>query len=235
LTPWLIRRVTGVYPAFARPGDAVLKYLVSGSIAQYAQRLCVLWGPGIISRSDVVSPKATLVAVRGPLTRARALDCGADCPDVYGDPALLLPRLYTPAPSCRSGVGIAPHFSDKPRVGPELEGRSGIRLIDVQAGVEPFVDALTSCEAVASSSLHGIVASHAYGIPAVWIKFRDLPSGDDSKFHDYYLSLGEEPPEPLPVRAADLDPDALAELARVPRALPDLDRLWEACPFRQAA
>jgi pyruvyltransferase len=233
LTPWLIRRLTGTSPIFARPDSPVLKYFVSGSVASYAADRCTLWGPGIMDRTDVIDPRATVLAVRGPLTRARALDCGIDCPDVYGDPALLLPRLYRPSHARRHGIGIVPHFADKPRLAASVSASGFMRLIDVQTPVETFVDRLASCEAVASSSLHGVIISHAYGIPAVWIKFRDLPSGDDSKFHDYFLSIGEEPPEPLRLRPGELDPDVLAAHARAARALPDLDRLFAACPFRE--
>ena len=235
LTPWLIQRLTGAFPTFARPEESVLKYFVCGSVASYATAHCVLWGPGIMSLRDEIDPRATILAVRGPLTRARALDCGVDCPDVYGDPALLLPRLYAPSRSKRHGMGVVPHFSDKPRVAAGVAASSSVQLIDVQAPVETFVDSVTSCEVVASSSLHGIIVSHAYGVPAAWIKFGDLPSGDDSKFHDYYLSIGEEPPEPLRVRPGDLAPDTIVARARIPVALPDLDRLLAVCPFRESA
>ena len=93
LTPWLIRRMTGQHPTFVRPEDRREKYLVVGSIIGFAGRASTVWGSGIMNRDDQVSPDARLLAVRGPLTRARALACGADCADVYGDPATLLPRL----------------------------------------------------------------------------------------------------------------------------------------------
>jgi hypothetical protein len=232
LTPWLLRRATGAYPIFARPETPVVKYFVTGSVIEYARESCVLWGPGILSRHDRISPKATVLAVRGPLTRARALECGAECPDVYGDPALLLPRFHSAPHTKRRGVGIVPHFSDKPRVAAGLPISGRARLIDVQSSVESFVDELTSCEVVASSSLHGIIISHAYGIPAAWVRFRDLPSGDDSKFYDYFLSVGEQMVEPVRVSGARLDVGRLVAHAFLPATLPDLDRLWTACPFR---
>jgi hypothetical protein len=217
---------------FARPGDPRRKYFVAGSIAGYAQESCVVWGSGIMSRADQISPRATLLSVRGPLTREAALACGARCPEVYGDPALLLPWLYRPPAVPRRGMGVVPHFSDKPRLQAHPLGPDVVRLVDVQSSVESFVDQIASCEFVASSSLHGIIVSHAYGIPAVWIKFRDLPSGDDSKFRDYFLSVGEPAPEPLRVDPSGVDPARVAEGVRLPTRLPDLERLWEVCPFR---
>jgi len=232
LTPWLIRRITGQYPLFARPEAPCTKYFVSGSILEYAQERCVVWGSGIMSRNDRISPRAALRSVRGPLTREVALACGADCPAVYGDPALLLPRLYQPPAVVRRGMGLVLHFSDKPRLAAQVVSSARVRIIDVQSPVEAFVDQIVACEFVASSSLHGLIVSHAYGVPAVWIKFHDLPSGDDSKFHDYYLSVGEPVPEALRLQALDIEADRLAQHATLPTAWPDLDRLWECCPFQ---
>jgi len=237
LTPWLIRRVTGHYPMFARPGDPMTKFFVSGSIVEYTREHCVVWGSGIISRADRVSRHATFLAVRGPLTREVALAYHASCPAIYGDPALLLPRLYRSPVISRSGIGIVPHFSDKVRFNARPRGADAhaFRIIDVQQSVESFVDQVVACEVIGSSSLHGIIVAHAYGIPAVWIKFRDLPSGDDSKFHDYFLSVGEPVPAPLCIDPSKVDIACLTEHARLPDNLPDLDLLWECCPFRPAS
>jgi len=232
LTPWLVQRITGQYPVFVRPEDRRHKYFVTGSVLSYARTGCSVWGAGIMYRNDFVSPEANLLAVRGPLTRTRALECGADCPPVYGDPALLLPRFYRPGPKQRHGLGIIVHFSDRLHMLASPQDSQEIRWIDIQDPVESVIDQIASCEFVASSSLHGLIASHAYGIPAVWVKFRNLPSGDDSKFQDYFLSIGEEPPTPLWLRYDRIDCDVLAGLVRPVGMQLDLSPLWQACPFR---
>ncbi len=234
LTPWLIRRLTGLSPRFTRPDEPVHKYLVAGSVVAYAGAQSTVWGAGILARDDEPSPEAEFRCVRGPLTRDRVLRCGGTCPETYGDPALLLPHLYTPSPRERSGIGLLPHFSDLPRVAASLPQSDDVRLIDVKSGVERVVDAVTSCELVASSSLHGLIASHAYGVPAVWIKFRDLPSGDDSKFRDYLLSAGLSPSGPVWVEAGRLDHAKLRDLA-VPAPNVDAAPLLASCPFADAA
>ena len=232
LTPWLIRRITGRYPTFARPSLPVPKYMVTGSIIRYAQENCLIWGPGLMSRDDTVSPQAKLFSVRGPLTREAALRSGASCPESYGDPALLLPRFYRPAHTRRSGLGLIPHFADKPRVAGQLAPSASLRILDVQQPVTSFVDQLISCEFVASSSLHGIIISHAYGIPAAWVQFSPLPSGDDSKFHDYFLSIGQPTRAPVQLTLARIDYDEIVANLQPPKVNLDLDRLLESCPFR---
>lgn len=237
LTPWLIRRLTGQHPSFVRPEDPRQKYLVTGSIVSYARENCSVWGCGILSQNDFISPAAKLLAVRGPLTRARALECGAECPAVYGDPALLLPRLYSPRPNDRRFTcGLIPHFSDMPRMNGACRSSSTLRLIDIQDPIEEVIDQIVSCEFVASSSLHGIITSHAFGIPAVWVKFRNLPSGDDSKFHDYFQSIGQaSAPDPVWLEYSRVDPEYLAQWLTPPPVNLDLEPLWQACPFRGAA
>lgn len=233
LTPWLIRQISGVPARWVAPRAPGRKHFVTGSVVALAGPDCVVWGAGVMEAGEYVDPRAELLAVRGPLTREAALRWGAVCPPVYGDPGLLVPR-YLPRRPARAGTrpAVVPHFADKARA---LRGvPEGWRIIDVQCGVEDVVEQLTRACLVASSSLHGIVLSHAYGIPAVWIRFRDLPSGDDSKFHDYFLSVGVPVPPPVsvgPVGAA-LDPVALADFATLPADVPDLDLLLERCPFR---
>jgi hypothetical protein len=235
LTPWLIHRLSGQYPKFVRPDDPREKHFVTGSIMEYTCVACTVWGSGIMSRHDPIFRDAKLLAVRGPLTRARALECCVECPEVYGDPALLLPKLYSPAPVARRGVGLIAHFSDKPRLAASLGKMQDLKLIDIQRPIESVIDRIVSCDIVASSSLHGLITSHAYSIPAVWVQFRPLPNGDGTKFVDYFLSVGLERPSPLRLEYGHVDLDLLARHALLPTFRLDLERLWNACPFRGAS
>jgi hypothetical protein len=43
---------------------------------------------------------------------------------------------------------------------------------------------------VISTSLHGLIVSHSYGIPALWISFKEKDLfGDNIKFLDYFSSV----------------------------------------------
>ncbi len=76
-----------------------------------------------------------------------------------------------------------------------------------------------------------LIASHAYGVPAVWVRFGEPSHGDDSKFVDYYLSLGMDPPWPLRLDENLGDPGELSRRAQAPPPIPDLAPLVECCPF----
>jgi hypothetical protein len=178
----------------------------------------------------VIDVAATFLAVRGPLTLARALACGVNCPEVLGDPGLLLATLRPAAQTPRVGVGIAPHFSDRPHLVDRWSGSAEVRIIDLQQPVEVVADAIAGCELVITSSLHAMVACHSYGVPVVWGQFRPLPSGDGSKFADHLMAVGLEAQPPVQLRYDLVDVDRLAGSTTGTPQL-NLDGLWQSCPF----
>ncbi|MBR9800674.1 polysaccharide pyruvyl transferase family protein [bacterium] len=134
-------------------------------------------------------PESTYHAVRGPLTRQAIHRAGGACPEIYGDPVMLCPEIYPKRDSNEHVVGVCPQWREQ-----SLDLFCGnadrsIRILDVRSSPEQFCNVLSACDAVASSSLHGLVAAHAYGIPAVWIKPSNKPLGDGFKFQDYLLSV----------------------------------------------
>jgi pyruvyltransferase len=174
----------------------------------------VVWGSGLIVEQPTPVPAgATFLAVRGPLTRACI---EGPVPAIYGDPALLLPRMVDAAPR-RDGIGLVPHYFDQSTIGEP----TGATLIDVRRPWQEVVRTITGCELVVSSSLHGVIVAEAYGIPAVWMT---VPGGRERspfKYHDHLAATGREPVEPWAWRgslagaadAALAPPSGLAGLA----------------------
>ena len=236
LTPWLIRRIGGREARYRPADNPRHKYLVTGSVITLARAPVTVWGSGIMDADDRVDPGARLLAVRGPLTRDRAHACGADCPPVYGDPALLLPRLHSPRAPRPEGIALAPHFSDRPRLLAPADRRPWLRVLDMQRPVETVIADIRACTLVVATSLHGLIVAHAYGVPAVWLELRPLPSGDGSKFRDYLASIGCDREQPLRDPLHALDPARLRTEVIAPptRSDLDLDPLWACCPFRSA-
>ena len=173
--------------------------------------------------------------MRGPLTRRHCLDLGYDCPEVFGDPAILLPEyLDLRRADPRYALGIIPHFVNYEEAVSLYGSREDVAVVDVRGTVAEVVAAILACRATVSSSLHGLIVSHTYGVPSVWVKLSRPLKGDDVKFHDYYLAGGvSDPPAAVVLSGAE----TTAELVALARSgpVPDNDalkrNLVDACPF----
>lgn len=164
-------------------------YVTIGSVLQHINKKCIVWGSGIISKNQIIK-KAVFLAVRGPLTRKLLLDQGHIVPEVYGDPALLLPKYYNPEIEKEFKIGIIPHYNDYKQVKNWFYENENVLIIDLMTiNVEETTNQILKCERIVSSSLHGIIVAHAYGIPAVWQRFSNKLFGDDIKFQDYFESV----------------------------------------------
>lgn len=153
-----------------------------------------IWGSGFlrdITQSRSFAPYAFLHrqwhttdvrAVRGPETRHILLKMGIDCPEVYGDPAILMPLFYTPRQLPHMPYALIPHYVDVPR----YAGNPYV-LHTFNNDYQLFIDRLCSAEIVYSSSLHGIILAESYGIPAILLNEKgECPF----KYRDYYHSTG---------------------------------------------
>jgi hypothetical protein len=168
--------------------DNEAEYISVGSIAKLARKGTTVLGSGTMRSSDKLDPAANWRWVRGPLTRDLVIKNGGQCPEIYGDPALLLSRIVSPATEKKYQIGIAPHYVDYELAKQQYPDLPVINLLN--ADPREVIKQITQCEKIISSSLHGIIAAHAYGIPAAWVKLSDKISGDDTKFYDHHESVG---------------------------------------------
>ena len=153
-------------------------------------------------------------AVRGPLTREVFLKLGHKCPEVYGDPGILMPLIYQPSVTEKKhDYMVIPQYTTENEVRKYIPGN---RLISMNTNdYKSVIDRIVSCRIVYSSSLHGIILAEAYGVPAVF--FRGIPSVIDFKYKDYYASTGRFD---VPMASS------LAEaIGATPPSLPDLSAL----------
>ncbi|APG60126.1 polysaccharide pyruvyl transferase family protein [Christiangramia salexigens] len=167
-------------------------YLSIGSIIHHATTKSIVWGSGIIDRDQKIS-KASFRAVRGPKTKEYLNSLGYDCPAVYGDPAILLPLYFQPKVQKKYKFGIIPHYQDYKSVLKLCSETSyeDVLVIDLLCDdVEKVTEKILSCEKTISSSLHGLIVSHSYEIPSIWVEFSNKLFGDGIKFADYLESVG---------------------------------------------
>lgn len=198
LGKYLVEKISGKKVVFAWPEKGSFWdyfkpiYVTVGSILTHVNHKCIVWGSGIISKEYPVK-KAKFLAVRGPQTRKFLLEAGYEVPEIYGDPALLLPRYFAPKITKKYKYGLIPHYDDFKVVSNWFQNNPEIHLIDMMTtDVESKTIEFLQCKKIISSSLHGIIVAHAYGIPAVWQKFSDKVFGDDIKYQDYLESVNLE-------------------------------------------
>ncbi|MFH5776132.1 polysaccharide pyruvyl transferase family protein [Paracoccus sp. NGMCC 1.201697] len=240
--PYLYLKKTGVKPRLATA--AVVKpprivHFTCGSILQQIQSpdVAIVWGSGIMDFSRSFARPKEIHAVRGPLTQKRLEQMKYDVPDVLGDPGICMPKFYSPkSREKKYRIGIISHVVDTPfwrsieKFLPE-----GVKVIYLNGRFDAAIDDIAACEFTVSSSLHGVIISHAYGVPSAWADSCTRPlAGDGTKFADYFQSVGLDLTEAdrvsirLPFRpedyrdAASFPPVDMGRMA---------DRLLEACPF----
>lgn len=234
--PYLFEQITGTIPVFTHPSNRALTaiYISAGSVAPIIKENCIVWGSGIITRKDRFPRPTAVHAVRGPLTMNRFHELGHDCPAVFGDPGVLLPLYYDPAWPIMTRVGLIPHHVDLARVQALYENHPEVKVIDVRRDVEAVVDDLLTCQKIMSSSLHGLIFSHSYGRPCTLMSSEERLYGDDSKFLDYWQSLGiETPPEPISLRSRVpvQELEAMIDDAPAVSVKHLQDGLLDTCPF----
>lgn len=157
-----------------------------GSIITYGNKKSLIWGSGFMNQDEHIKG-GKILAVRGRLTNEKIINDGYKGCDVFGDPALLLPLIVKPAKHKIYDLAIIPHWKEYDYFKNKYGER--YKILDIRTkDVEHFVKELTSCKYILSTSLHGIILSHAYNIPALWIKHGYIDT-DGFKFYDYFSSV----------------------------------------------
>lgn len=212
-----------------------------GSILPWAiDSHTIVWGSGCLNSHDplwkTISKPKKVVAVRGPLTRKVLLDNGIECPEVYGDPALLFPRYYNPIIEKRYQYGIILHVSTSlsDSIEAKLKSIYGNNILFISTKNfrkwQSFINDILSCENIISSSLHGIIIADAYKVPNVWVSLTNSEHPDDNfKFKDYFLSVGKNIEGPIEVFDKD-NAEIMLQTFTLPHI--DLDKLLNTCPLK---
>ncbi|HBJ38236.1 MAG TPA: hypothetical protein DDZ51_26475 [Planctomycetaceae bacterium] len=181
-----------------------------GSIVNTVNAGSIVVGSGLLSPE--MNPKLSamrIISLRGYRT---AESIGYD-PGYYGDPALLVARLFPQSIQPTYRLGLIPHHSQAKQWRPlvksgsngtfahsfginarnhdakvmgESRSRQDVLYIDPSWHPLRVIDSIRSCQGILSQSLHGLIIADAYGIPNGWLSPDPQMEGGEFKFEDYY-------------------------------------------------
>jgi len=164
-----------------------------GSYIHCAKNNSFIFGSGVRTPNNIENGhkynNLNVCSVRGPLTRQFLMNIKKiNVPEVYGDPALLLPMFYKPIviSSLKDKIGVVPHKSNYSKYIDNID-KNIFFLIDPTDKWVNVINYIFSCKAIVSSSLHGLICSDSYNKPNLWLDEYKLSEGD-FKFKDYFAS-----------------------------------------------
>ena len=259
LSPYLIEKITGIEPIHANQKDPN-KLVAVGSLLtnDVINSGSIIWGTGTLTKKSLekspvpflplnrkiksllgIKRNPKVYAVRGPLTRDLLINRNIHCPEVYGDPAILLPNFFKPIDGkAKFSAGLILHHSQDHLINDDSLRSLNIKPITIfREGadqIEKFITEVASCEKIFSTSLHGVIVAQAYGIKAQWIRLSNMPIHADEgfKFADYFLGSNQE--NQTPVVLNDLSEKQIATLLSIQpppiREFTNRQRLLEAFP-----
>lgn len=192
-----------------------------GSVVGMGNFDATIWGSGIHTFrtiKDIVNQskyrKYDIRAVRGPITAEILTSCGYKCPKIYGDPAVLMKNIYKPSNiEKKYKYSAILHIEHQ-----DIDRFENMHYINMNTtDYKKVIDEIVASEVIISSSLHGIILSETYGVPAIFLKHG--MSNELLKFYDWYFSTGRNN-----VKMANTMQEAVN---MVPMELPNLEEMQE--------
>ena len=167
-----------------------------GSILSHGNSHSKIWGSGFMSKDErcnggkiyAIRGYKSLSIIQEQIKKGDSIKLNKNY--TVGDPALLLPLLVNPSLKKKYKISIIPHFSEIEYFKKQYSQRYNI--IDLRTeNIEDTTKSITSSQVILSTSLHGIIVAHAYGIPAIWMELTGLEQNTNGfKFYDYFSSIG---------------------------------------------
>lgn len=176
-------------------------YTFIGSVIPgYVNNNTIICGSGILNlQSRIKTKPKKILAVRGPITRDYLLKNNIPCPEIYGDPALLLPLYYNKPKNKKYKISVIPHHRDAQDDLSILKLDNHIKEKGIDVHIirmyqykewTDIIDEIRESELILSSSLHGLIVSDAYSIPNVFCEFI-YHHPNYTKYEDYYMSINK--------------------------------------------
>lgn len=215
LNPYIVNHFLGFYPPKyeiwneRRGKHEYLSdphFMLLGSILSEANKNTTVIGAGFASDKNECLEKPKFISVRGKETLKRVRSLYEVGDDIFiGDPGIIMPKIFNPHAEKKFKLGIIPHIIDVDDVSISYKkmvnrsfNKKEAKIINLKCwnfpqDVERVISEMVQCEAIISSSLHGLVIAHSYGIPALWVEFSNKVIGGGFKFRDYFSAHLDDP------------------------------------------
>lgn len=149
-----------------------------------------VWGAGTLCPTSLLPVNNYKISLlRGPLTKSLiSNDTNVD----YGDPGILASKIWQANPHKKFDWGVIVHFSqeNKQWVKDLVSNTSNCLLISVKnENMGDLMLQISSCNKIASTSLHGLIVADSYCIPNIWLWDNNLHRGGQWKFFDYFAGV----------------------------------------------
>ena len=182
--------------------DYETTFALVGSIAAKAKSRpgTILLGVGTISENQLkkestMGKNVQVLGVRGPRSRDAFLSKFGLNPEVVGDPGLYFYEVFKQL--IDKERENQDNMKDLCFVSHEVENKQFADLfyefknVTISAGgdIEPIIKFISTCRSIISSSLHGVIFSHALSIPAAPVQVSEKIAGGDWKYFDYYYGI----------------------------------------------
>lgn len=236
LSPYIFHKISGRNIRFVNPESKTVSkkhYFSVGSIGKFIKANSVVLGVGCSTKETIFNPDADYRFVRGPLTRDMIISSGGECPEVYGDPGIIMPKLYTPKKisAYEDKYILVRHFT---HLGLDLTLDESFKEVSIfqshPRNIEKFIDRVTSAKGVVTSAMHCYIICQAYGIPCLLVTFEGLEGavhGDGTKYRDYHLGVGLEPVDPK-VIGTTIDSSCVKDIKEISISSDKIEEIYEA-------
>ncbi len=156
-----------------------------GSVINGNSRNTIYLGTGTVFNNVSVNDSCTILCTRGPLT-SKAIKSN---PPWITDTGILISIAYPrPIKLYKYDIVVILHKVDENFLNLLKSNNIPVRT-NWGKNIEDLINFICSGRIVISSSLHGQVISHSYGIPSIAVNCNNKVIGGEFKFKDYYASL----------------------------------------------
>ena len=241
LNKFIIEKLSGQKVNLINEYYNKLHYMCIGSILHFANKNTVVWGSGLISNDKKYLPKSVpkkIHSIRGPLTKQYLQKAKINSPSIFGDPGLLINKMYSPKVKKKYILGIVPHYTQTDdQIIRSYKDKDNIKIISLINGdcIE-VINQINECENIISSSLHGLIIADAYQIPNIWFEIkrgifrRNSVIGNGFKFHDYYESIKKKDIQCQHLKK-NIPIKEIIKMCKINTLNIDLEILESSCPF----